>query len=223
VSLGRWRRATSSSGNSFSSATFCYLRHDFRDAEPISVAVPRFRDGIIEAEAVFRSAAYGSPAGDAWTLLRRGRLPSVSIYAVAQDFYRGADGRLVRGVLTSIDLCEQGKDERAQVTNVVAAQAMTPADPRSPPHRTINVRSADVVPSCRGVSERGTATSDDSDSRRRVQHARLSPTGVVPVLEAVQRQRPDVTLCAPRVRVSCTRPSHWANSPKLVCASLAAA
>ncbi len=102
-------------------ATLVYLNHEF-EPDPVAVAVPRMSGGLIEVDAVFSSAA-----GAAWTLTRTGRLPAVSIYARCLEFHRGASGRLVKGVLTSVDLCDVGKDERAKVTSVVPAAKMTPA------------------------------------------------------------------------------------------------
>lgn len=89
---------------------------------PVAVAVPRFSGKRIQVDAVFSSGA-----GDAWTLTRTGRLPAVSTDVRCIEFHRGLNGRLVNGVLLSVDLVDVGMDDEALVTSVVAADKLTPA------------------------------------------------------------------------------------------------
>ncbi len=88
----------------------------------MAVGIPRMHQGAVEVDAVFSS----SP-GDAWTLLRKGRLPAVSIYAAPLEFHRGIDGRLVNGVLVSVDLVRSGADKAAKITGVADGADLTPA------------------------------------------------------------------------------------------------
>lgn len=104
------------------------LVHDghHMDKEPVAVAVPSVRDGAVHVDAVFASSA-----GSAWTLVRTGRLCSVSIVANTEEFHTGANGRLVRGNLLAVDLVDYPADKKAIVGRVVEAKKMSAGQRRT--------------------------------------------------------------------------------------------
>lgn len=99
--------------------------HDLTKA-PVAVGVPSFRDGAVHVDAVFSSLT-----GDAWTLVRKGRLRSVSVLAAAAEFHRGAEGRLTRGTLVAVDLVRSPADKEAAIGKVVEGDKMTPGQRRT--------------------------------------------------------------------------------------------
>jgi hypothetical protein len=106
------------------------LVHRGHDAtrEPVGIGIPRFVDGAIHVEAVFGTAV---TAGDTWTLVRTGRLCSVSTSVQALEYYKGVDGRLTRGVLTAVDLVRAPADETATVGKVIPGDKSSPGQRRT--------------------------------------------------------------------------------------------
>ncbi len=92
-----------------------HLMHSARQT-PVAVGIPTRRDGVVHVEAVFASPVpaedcWSLTSGDVWTLLSRGYLPAVSIAVRPHEYHTGAQGRLVRGTLHSVDLVPDGADE----------------------------------------------------------------------------------------------------------------
>lgn len=102
-------------------AVLVHLRHDLT-SRAVAVGVPTFADGAISVDAVFSSTAR-----DTWARVASGEVRSVSIFARANEFFRGAEGRLVQGTLVSVDLVPAGADEKAHLTRLVAGADLTPA------------------------------------------------------------------------------------------------
>ena len=92
--------------------------HLFRP--PIGIGLPRFDGGKVHLDAVFATSA-----GSAWTLLRKGRLRGVSIYAATNEFHRGVSGQLTRGTLVAVDVVRTPADETAAIGNATEARQLS--------------------------------------------------------------------------------------------------
>ncbi len=101
-------------------AVLVHAGHD-DSRSAVGVGVPSYRDGVVHLDAVLASRA-----GPAWTLVRTGCLKSVSISAHCTEFHRGTHGRLIRGILTSVDLVRTPADEKALIGDVVEGQRLSP-------------------------------------------------------------------------------------------------
>ena len=87
---------------------------------PVGVGIPSYRDGAVHLDAVFASTA-----GESWTLVRKGRVRSVSILIHTAEFHRGVSGRLTKGELVAVDLVRTPGDERALIGEVVEGRKLT--------------------------------------------------------------------------------------------------